>query len=221
MMSNLERDYMFFTVEQSLKRLGRDWIDIYQVHNSKPDAIEKHNVYRTLDEIKKQGKVRFYGVSAFYLNDGIEAIRTGKPDTIQVVHNILEQEAEHELFPLALENNIVIIAREPLASGLLTGKYDGNSRFPKSDHRRGWSKRFLEEGVQKVSKLEFLKKEGRSLIHAAIRFSLCHEAVSVVIPGAKTVRQVEENVKASEVKLSSDELKNLRDYSIVAFFAKD
>ena len=209
--SNLKRNYISFALEKSLKRLGREWIDIYQIHNSKPDDIERDNVYETLDEFKKQGKIRFYGVSAYYVEDGIEAIKTGKPDTIQIIYNIIEQEVEEKLFPLAIKNDIGIIAREPLASGLLTGKYDENSKFPKTDHRHGWDKKFLEEGARKVSKLKFLEKEGQTLIQAALRFSLSHKAVSVVIPGAKTINQVEENISAAEAELSSDELKRIRE----------
>jgi aryl-alcohol dehydrogenase-like predicted oxidoreductase len=208
--SNLKKNYIFFAIEKSLKRLGRECIDIYQIHNSKPDDIERDNVYETLDELKNQGKIRFYGVSAYYIEDAIEAIKTGKPDMIQIIYNILEQEAEEKLFPLALQNNIGIIAREPLAAGLLTGKYNENSKFPKTDHRHGWSKKFLEEGALKVDKLKFLEKEGQTLIQAALGFSLSHKAVSIVIPGAKTAKQVEENVSASKTKLSSDELKQIR-----------
>ena len=209
--SNLKRNYISFALEKSLKRLGREWIDIYQIHNSKPDDIERDNVYETLDEFKKQGKIRFYGVSAYYVEDGIEAIKTGKPDTIQIIYNILEQEVEEKLFPLAIKNDIGIIAREPLASGLLTGKYNENSKFPKTDHRHGWSKKFLEESARKVSRLKFLEKEGQTLIQAALRFSLSHKAVSVVIPGAKTINQVEENISAAEAELNPNELKRIRE----------
>ena len=209
--SNLKRNYISFALEKSLKRFGREWIDIYQIHNSKPDDIERDNVYETLDELKKQGKIRFYGVSAYYLEDAIEAIKTGKPDTIQIIYNILEAEAEEKLFPLALKKDVGIIAREPLAGGLLTGKYNENSSFPKTDHRHGWSRKFLEEGARKVSRLKFLEKEGQTLIQAALRFSLSHKAVSVVIPGAKTVKQVEENISAAESELSPDELKLIRE----------
>ena len=209
--SNLKRNYISFALEKSLKRLGREWIDIYQIHNSKPDDIERDNVYETLDEFKKQGKIRFYGVSAYYVEDGIEAIKTGKPDTIQIIYSILEQEVEEKLFPLAIKNDIGIIAREPLASGLLTGKYNENSKFPKTDHRHGWSKKFLEESARKVSRLKFLEKEGQTLIQAALRFSLSHKAVSVVIPGAKTINQVEENISAAEAELNPNELKRIRE----------
>jgi aryl-alcohol dehydrogenase-like predicted oxidoreductase len=84
-----------------------------------------------------------------------------------------------------------------------------NSKFPKTDHRRAWSREFLEDGAKKVGKLKFLEKEGQTLIQAALRFSLSHKAVSVVISGAKTVKQVEENISAAEVELSLDELKRI------------
>lgn len=208
--SSLKRSYILFALEKSLRRLGRDWIDVYQIHNSKPAHIERDRVYETLDELKKQGKIRFYGVSAFYIEDGISAIKTGKLDTIQVIYNILDQEAEERLFPIALENDIGIIAREPLASGLLTGKYNENSKFPKTDHRHGWSKKFLEDGARKVGKLKFLEKGGQTFVQAALRFSLSHKAVSVVIPGAKTVKQVEENISAAEAELSPDDIERIR-----------
>ncbi len=207
--SNLKRNYISFALEKSLKRLGRDCIDIYQIHNSKPPDIERDSVYETLDELKKQGKIRFYGVSAFYVEDGISVVKTGKPDTIQVIYNILDQEAEERLFPLVLENDIGIIVREPLASGLLTEKYNENSRFPKTDHRHGWSREFLKDGARKVGKLKFLEREEQTLIQAALRFSLSHRAVSVVIPGAKTVKQIEENISAMEAELCSGDLNRI------------
>lgn len=203
--SNLKRDYINLALEKSLKRLGRDWIDIYQVHNSKPDSIVSNGVYETLDELKKQGKIRFYGVSATYIDDGIKAIASGKPDVIQVKYNLLEQRAEKAIFPIAIHKKIGIIVREPLACGLLTGKYDAQSIFPKSDHRRGWHRNFLEDTERKVRKLGFLKCPEKTLTQAAISFILSQEAVSSVIPGSKTVKQLCENVGASSVTLDSFE----------------
>jgi len=207
---NFKRDYIYFAFEKSLKRLGRDWIDIYQVHNSKPDLIVRNGVYDTLDELKKQGKIRFYGVSATYLDDGIEAITSGKPDVIQVKYNLLEQKAEKDIFPIAVQKKIGIIVREPLASGLLTGKYYARSIFPKSDHRRGWNRNFLEDTEIKVRKLRFLKSPEKTLTQAALSFILSHKAVSSVIPGSKTVKQLCENVGASSVKLNSFEHEEIR-----------
>ncbi len=208
--SNLKRDYILFALEQSLKRLGRDRIDIYHLHNSKPDSIIENQVYETLDELKKQGKIRFCGVSALHIHDGIEAINSGKADVIQVRYNLLDQRAEETVFPLALRKRTGIIVREPLACGLLTGKYDSRSRFPKNDHRRGWNINFLEETAMKVKKLEFLKSPAKTLTQAALSFTLAHSAVSSVIPGSKTVNQVFENIEASGVELDSLEVKEIK-----------
>ena len=208
--SNLKRDYIFFAAEQSLKRLQRDWIDIYHIHNSKPQSILREDVYESLDMLKKQGKIRSYGVSADYIKDGIEAISTKRPDVIQVRYNILDQEAEKNLLPLALKNEIGIIAREPLACGLLTGRYKDDSKFPKTDHRRGWEITYLEKSVKRVNKLLYLENIERSLTQSAIRFTLSSEAVSTVIPGAKKIYQVVENIGASMVYLSHEELLSIR-----------
>jgi len=207
---NLKREYISFAVEQSLKRLQRDWIDIYQIHNSKPQSILREDAYESLDILKKQGKIRFYGVSSNHIRDGIEAISTGKPDVIQVRYNILDQEAEKCLLPLAFKNDIGIIAREPLSCGLLTGKYRADSKFPKTDHRRGWDVSYLEESVKRVRKLVYLENNERSLTQSAIRFALSGEAVSTVIPGGKTTDQVGENIAASTVDLSHEELVSIR-----------
>ncbi len=208
--SNLKKDYIFFALEQSLKRLGRDWIDIYFLHNSKPDSIVENQVYETLDELKKQGKIRHCGVSALHIDDGIEAINFGKADVIQVRYNLLDQRAEKTVFPLALRKRTGIIVREPLACGLLTGKYDSRSKFPKNDHRRGWDINFLEETTMKVKKLEFLEGSEKTLTQAALSFTLSHEAVSSVIPGSKTVNQLCENVEASGVELHSLEFEEIK-----------
>lgn len=210
MRGNMSRDYAFFAVEQSLKRLRRDAIDIYQIHNSNPHAIESDGVFETMEELKSRGYIRYWGISANYCGDGVEALKRVEPDTIQVPYSIFEQEPEEELFPMALERNVGIIVREPLASGLLTGKYGVNSTFHKRDHRRGWSREYLERGVKKYERVKFLDVPGRTMVQSAIRFSLSHPAVSVVIPGAKTTAQVEENTAASEVSLSAQELEELR-----------
>lgn len=212
--SNLRREYVEFALGESLKRLGRDWVDLYQVHDSDPRAMERSGVFETLERLKETGKIRAWGVSAYRVEDGIYAIRAGKPDVIQVAYNILSHEAEDVLFPIALERGIGIIAREPLACGLLTGKYNGSSTFPEGDHRRGWSRERLAEGASKVARLGFLVAPGRTLVQSAIRFALSHPAVSVVIPGAKTEAQIEENVGAARVSLSQEELRRAKEVVI-------
>lgn len=190
--------YIDFALEQSLRRLRRDYIDLYQLHNPPLALIRRGEVFDALERLKAQGKIRFYGVSVFTAQEGIAAIETGRSDTLQVAYNIFTQEPSLKLFPLARERNIGIIAREPLANGLLTGKYQADSRFPSSDIRHLWPRDYLEMRVKATAALRFLAVAGqRTLAQAAIRYVLDNDAVAVTIPGAKTAAQVEENVKAT------------------------
>ncbi len=124
MRCNMERGYVRFAVEQSLRRLGRGVIDIYLIHNSNPHVIEQFDVYETVETLKREGLIRFWGVSAFYIDDAVEALKRAKPDVIEVAYNMLDREAERELLPMAMEQGIGVIVRDPLASGILTVKYD-------------------------------------------------------------------------------------------------
>lgn len=141
------------------------------------------------------------------------AIETGKPDVIQVVYNLLRQDAREELLPFAAEREIGVIAREPLASGMLTGKYRADSTFAEGDFRAEWPPEYLAFQAQLVDKLRFLAIEGqRTLAQAALRFVLDEPAVSVAIPGAKTVAHVEEHVAAGALDaLSETEQAAVRD----------
>jgi aryl-alcohol dehydrogenase-like predicted oxidoreductase len=141
------------------------------------------------------------------------AIHTGKPDTLQVVYNILHQDPEDELFALAQQENIGIIARVPLERGVLSGRFTGPSSFSRGDFRaRMFSEQALAPLNAAVAKLGFLVKgDVPNLANAALRFVLSHRAVSSVIPGIRTVSQVDNNAAASGKRLPDDDLKRLRD----------
>src|SRR5438445_8223639 len=124
---NFTEAHIFFAVEQSLKRLDTDIIDLYQLHNPPFSVIEGGRVFEPLEKLKKQGKVRYYGISIHDPQEGLLAMKTGKPSTIQVVYNYLRRDAAEELFPRALAEGVGIIAREPLANGFLTAKYTKDS----------------------------------------------------------------------------------------------
>ncbi|MBI4234060.1 MAG: aldo/keto reductase [Chloroflexi bacterium] len=198
--------------EQSLKRLCRDVIDLYQLHNPPYDLVRSGHTFAVLEELKREGKIRFYGVSIHTPEEGIAALRTGKPDTFQVVYNVLRQEAAWELFPLAQERNVGIIAREPLHNGFLTGKDQQDAAYVPGDIRHSWPRVYVRQLVQIAVSLRFLALPGqRSLAQAAIRFALDNPAVSVVIPGAKTPEQAQENLGASDIPpLSPRELAQLQ-----------
>jgi aryl-alcohol dehydrogenase-like predicted oxidoreductase len=197
---NFDPDYIRFALDKSLTRLRTDYIDLYQLHNPPLMMLQRGEHYAVLDELKQAGKIRFYGVSVHDAYEGSMAIHTGKPDVIQVVYNLLRVDAREELLPLAQEEDIGLIVREPLASGMLTGKYTAEVMFPEGDIRATWPREYFLMQVQLAEKLRFLVTAGqRTLAQAALRFVLDETAVSVVIPGIKTVVQAEENLASSDL----------------------
>lgn len=210
---NFAPDYLRFACGESLKRLETDRIDLYQLHNPRLEEIESGEIFKVLDELKAAGKIRFYGVSVHTPREALAVIRSGKADTIQLIFNPIDQRPVAEVFPEAERAKVGIIAREPLACGLLTGKYVPGSRFPKNDHRNRWPKEKLETDFRKIERLKSaLKNPGDSLVQETLEFILSFETVSTVIPGAKTKDQVLEQVAASESpRLSAEEISRLRE----------
>ncbi len=202
---NFSSEYITFALEESLKRLQTDYIDLYQLHNPILAMIHEGSIFEVMEGLKKQGKIRLYGVSIHDPQEGIEVLRLGKLDTIQVVYNIFYQEPAKELFPLATEKNIGIIVREPLANGFLVAKYRKESIFEEGDIRHYWRREMIEARVEAANALKnFLAHNGRTLAQASLKFVLAEPAVSVTIPGAKTATQVEENLGASELSDLTD-----------------
>ena len=221
---NFDPDYITSALEQSLKRLQIETIDLYQLHNPSQEVMRRSEIFDRLDRFKREGKIRFYGVSIEQTADGIVAIETGKPDTLQVVYNILHQDPEQQLFPLAQRENIGIIARVPLERGALSGRFRSTTGFAERDWRKGvFSDDQLAQVNAAVEKLQFVVKgDVPNLAHAALRFILSHPAVSSIIPGIRTVRQVEDNVAASGKRLPAEDLTRLRqlyqsDFRTLAF----
>ncbi len=209
---NFALDYIRFACDESLKRLETDRIDLYQLHNPKLEQIEAGELFDVLDELKAAGKIRFYGVSVHTPREALTVIRSGKADTVQLIFNLIDQRPVAEVFPEAEAKKIGVIAREPLACGLLTGKYTAESRFPKNDHRNRWPKEKLEADLEKIERLKsVLTTPEVPLVQATLEFILSFDAVNVVIPGAKTKAQVLEHVKATEEpKLQTEEIEDLR-----------
>lgn len=210
---NFDPDYITSALEASLRRLQIDTIDLYQLHNPSPGVMQQGEIFERLDRFKREGKIRFYGVSLEKTADGLVAIATGKPDTLQVVYNILHQDPEEQLFPLAQKENIGILARVPLERGVLTGRFKQVSEFAPQDWRKGV---FPEEGLTQtqaaVEKLHFLVRgDVPNLTQAALRFILSNPVVSTVIPGIRSVKQVEDNLAVSGQSLSESDLGKVRE----------
>lgn len=210
---NFEPEYISGALEASLRRLQIDTIDLYQLHNPSAEVMQRGDIFELLDRFKREGKIRFYGVSLETVADGIVAIQTGKPDTLQVVYNILHQDPEAELFPLARKESVAIIARVPLERGVLSGRFTNSSDFASGDFRaRMFSEKTLPQLNSALDKLGFIVKgDVPNLAQAALRFVLSHPAVSSVIPGIRTAQQVDDNGAASGKRLPPQDLARLRE----------
>jgi aryl-alcohol dehydrogenase-like predicted oxidoreductase len=195
-------DYIMKCTEKSLRNLGIDTIDLQQLHVWNPEWIDRDSWRRAFEDLKKSGKVRAVGVS---INDhqpdsAIELVKTGLIDTVQVIYNIFDQSPERNLFPLAQERNVGVIARVPFDEGSLTGSITEDTQFERNEFRafyfRGLRKK---EVVEHVNALQAgLRNLDGTLAEVALRFCLSHPAVSTAIPGMRRVASVEANAAAIE-----------------------
>lgn len=218
---NYSAAYIRIAVEDSLRRLNSDYIDLYQVHNPPQKLAKDDKVWDTLAALKAEGKIRAFGVSTKNAYDARAYLRAeesaGEPgrfgDTLQVAYNMLDQEAAvKDVFVDAHRQDWGMIGRVPLASGVLSGKYGVDHVFEPGDFRGDWSPETKAEKVRRVDALRFLENDARTLGQAAIAFCLSEPAMSTVISGAKSAVQVEGNVAAGEhAPLSADEMRRVRE----------
>ncbi len=209
--------------EQSLRNLGMDTVDIQQLHVWSDDWIGQGDWLEGVRKLKEQGKIRFFGIS---INNhqpwnAIKLIETGLVDTVQVIYNIFDQSPEDELFPACQKHDIGVIVRVALDEGGLTGKITPETTFPENDFRnryfRGDRKQQVYERVQNiVSDLGIRTEE---MAETALRFVLSHPAVSTVIPGMRTVSNVERNMKVGDGRgLPKEQLEKLKAHRWVRNF---
>ncbi len=212
--------YNFKTIEQfinrSLKNLGVEQIDLLQLHCPPKELCSKRELYEMMDEFKKIGKIAHYGVSVFNLSEAMSAIKFPNVKSIQIVFNIFRQRPAEIFFKEAKKKEIAVIARGALASGLLTGTINKDTKFNSNDHRNynfkgksfdvgdTFSGVNFEMGLEAVERLKKLLPDNFNLIDLALKWVLMHEEVSVVIPGATNTLQVEMNTKASKLENISE-----------------
>ena len=201
---NFEPGYVRFACEQSLKRLGTDAIDLFQLHNPSLELIQKGDLVTVLEKLKKEGKIRFIGISVHTEAEALAVLEDPRVHAIQIILNLMDQRMLLRVLPQAEKKGIGVIVREPLASGLLSGKYAPSHEFPKDDHRRRWVPEKREVDWQKIRLIQ--ETLGTlPLLRAALEFVLAFGAVSTAIVGAKTRAQVLENVTASSKPILSPE----------------
>ena len=197
-------------VERSLRNLETDALDLLQLHCPHPAVYERPEVFGILDDLVAEGKVRHYGVSVETVAEALQAIRYPRVETVQIIFNMFRLKPAEQFFAAAESRHVGIIARVPLASGLLTGKLGRASTFAADDHRafnregQAFDKGETFSGVpydaalEAVEALRALVPAGASLTQLALRWILMWNAVSCVIPGAKTPAQARENAAAAD-----------------------
>jgi aryl-alcohol dehydrogenase-like predicted oxidoreductase len=205
------RENLTAWIERSLQNLETDAIDLLQLHCPHPDVYDRPEVFGILDDLVRAGKLRHYGVSVETVDEALRAIRHPNVATVQIIFNMLRLKPAEAFFPAARAKSVGILARVPLASGLLTGKLRFDSRFAADDHRsfnrdgaafdKGETFSGVPYGVglEAVERLRPLVPAGATLAQTALRWILEFEAVSCVIPGAKSPAQAAANAAAADL----------------------
>ena len=211
-------------VERSLENLGADAIDLLQLHCPPPDVYDMPEVFGILDDLVSAGKLRYYGVSVERVEEALRASRYPNVQSIQIIFNMFRLKPAEALFPVVREKRIGILARVPLASGLLSGKLRRDSSFERTDHRNynrhgesfdvgeTFSGVDYETGLEAVEELRPLVPADATMARLALRWILMFPEVTAAIPGARDVRQTEDNVRAADLPpLSAAAMARVRD----------
>ena len=213
----LSRQHIFASVEKSLRRLKTDYIDLYQVHGWDVLTPVEESI-RALDDLVRQGKIRYIGCSNWAARQLMKALCLTRANnmsqfvSLQAYYSLAGRDLEHELLPLCLEENVGVLPWSPLSGGFLSGKYrrenknpEGARRtqfdFPPVDEERGY------DAIELMDKIA--KEKGATVAQVALAWLLHQRGVTSVIIGANKMAQLEDNLKAAELKLTPDELEQL------------
>lgn len=218
------REKLSAFVQRSLRNLDTDTIDLLQLHCPPTAVYYRPEVFDALDDLVDQGLIRHYGVSVEKVEEALKAIEYPNLATVQIIFNMFRQRPAERLFEAAQRQNVGILARVPLASGLLTGKFDTTTTFEDDDHRhfnrhgeafdRGetFAGVDFERGMQAVRALDDVRPSGMTMPQFALRWILMFDAVTCAIPGAKRPEQIRENAAAADCPpLSDDVMDQVRD----------
>jgi aryl-alcohol dehydrogenase-like predicted oxidoreductase len=204
-------------VEASLSRLEMDALDLLQLHCPHPDVYSRPEVFGVLDDLVAAGKIRHYGVSVETVDEAMRAIRYPNVQSVQIIFNMFRLKPADAFFAAARAARVGILARVPLASGMLTGKLSKDSAFAADDHRQfnrhgemfdmgeTFSGVPYDEALAAVEELRPLVPAGWTFAEFALRWILMFDAVTCAIPGARTVAQAQGNAAAGSLPPLSDE----------------
>ncbi len=206
-------DYVRYACEQSLRRLRTDYIDLYQLHYPNLETLERDEVFETLEQLVKEGKVRYFAANIGPDTGGFEegeiAMRYREVSALQIAYNVLEQEPARSFFPIAGELEVGLISRDPHASEFLTDRHaNGSPDFDPAAHR---SQPSMRQPLARVDAVRFLAEDtGRTLARSAIAFCLARPSIASVLPNITNLRELLEYTAASDAPLlSEDELDEL------------
>jgi aryl-alcohol dehydrogenase-like predicted oxidoreductase len=196
-------------IEDSLKALEVDALDLVQLHCPPIETYYRPEVFEAMDRLQREGKIRFYGVSVEKVEEGLKALEYPGVVSVQIIYNMFRQRPDDLFLEQARKRQVAVIARVPLASGLLAGKFKADSKFDPSDHRQfnrhGEAGGPSETGLDAVEKIRPLVPQGATMAQFALRWILMNDAISVVIPGAKNAEQARANLGAAALAPLSPE----------------
>jgi len=205
--------------EDSLRRLNREAIDLYQIHCPATEILRNGSVFEVLDRLQSEGKIRHYGVSVETVEEGLICLENPNVKSLQIIFNLFRQKPLEKLIPEAYQKGVGLLIRLPLASGLLTGKFRQDHVFEEDDHRRfnengeafnvgeTFAGLGFQKGVELANQLKWIAEDRPSMASAALRWILDQKEITAVIPGFKNVKQVEDNLIALDTKPFSEEEK--------------
>lgn len=218
-------EHVIKCTEESLRNLGVETIDVQQFHVWSDEWINQGDWLEAVSRLKEQGKIRFFGVSIndYQPENAIKLIESGVVDTVQVIYNVFEQSPEDQLLPACERHNVGVIVRVPLDEGGLTGRITPDTTFEEGDFRNNYfrdnRKQEVFDHVQKLTSDLGISPD--QMAETALRYILSHPAVSTVIPGMRTIRNVERNCQTGDGRgLSQEQLEKLKSHRWIRNFYK-
>jgi aryl-alcohol dehydrogenase-like predicted oxidoreductase len=216
--------FLQYALQQSMKRLHVDQIDVYSLHNPKMAAMQDDQLFEFLDGLVESGKIRSHGVALGpaigWKEEGLLALQNRNITCLQTVYNILEQDPARSFFDQARLNEVGLVVRVPDASGVLTGKVNENTVFDKNDHRNTRKRDWILQAMRKIEKLKSLSdSNGWDITELAVKFILSQKEVSVVLPTVVDVEEIEMFSQMSDGKyLTDSELSRIAELYDNSFF---
>lgn len=197
--------FMNYALQESIKRLQTDFVDVYSLHNPKMIAIKDDMLFEALNKTRKEGKIRSYGVALGpaigWKEEGVLSMEKRDVTCLQSVYNLLEQDPVREFFQIAEANDVGLMVRVPDASGVLTGKVNVDTVFDKNDHRSSRKKEWISEALQKIEYIKPIADAyGWTVTELAMKFILSQNRIATVLPTVVNIEEIESFAKMSDGK---------------------